>query len=138
MTGADFTIGRLSDETGVNIETIRYYERIGLMPQPPRSDGGRRIYSAAYSRRLAFIRRGRELGFSLDDIRSLMGLQDHAPTCAEAYGLAARHLDEIRSKIVDLKRMERALSKTASACERNVDAECPLIEALSGGQEDAA
>lgn len=132
MQHIEITIGALSSQTGVNIETIRYYERVGLMPQPPRSAGGRRIYSPAFARRLTFIRRGRELGFSLGDIRSMTGLQDHSPTCGEVYTLATRHLDEIRSKIADLKRMERAISKAADACDRNRGPNCPLIDTLSG------
>ena len=133
MTASGFTIGRLSAECGVNIETIRYYERIGIAPIPSRSVGGRRIYDRNAVRRLSFIRRGRELGFSLDDIRSLMGLEDRRPSCARVYEIAQRHLDEIRSKIDDLKRLERTLSIAARSCSRGNVPDCPLIDALSNG-----
>ncbi|MDH3920601.1 MAG: MerR family transcriptional regulator, partial [Rhodospirillales bacterium] len=87
------TIGALSKNTGCNIETIRYYERIGLLPAPPRSAGGHRLYGEVLLKRLTFIRRGRELGFTLDDIRGLLGLVDGgAYTCAEVKALTLDHL----------------------------------------------
>ena len=130
MNDAGFTIGRLSADTGVNIETIRYYERIGLVPRAPRSMSGRRLYDSDAIRRLGFIRRARELGFSLDDIRSLAGIDDSRPTCREVHALASRHLEEIRLKIGDLKRLERNLASLTAACNRGDAPDCPLIDTL--------
>ena len=127
----DFTIGRLSALSGVNIETIRFYEKSGLIPAPPRSAGGRRLYDRDAGRRLTFIRRARELGFPLDDIRSLLGLDASAPSCAKAYKIAARHRDGVRAKIADLKRLDRRLSAIMDDCARNSAPDCALIDALA-------
>lgn len=125
------TIGILSKKTGVNIETIRYYEKIGLIPPPPRKDSGHRIYGPDLVNRLRFIRRGRELGFSLNDIRSLVGANDRPPNCDEVHLLTKTHLLDIRSKIVDLKKLEATLSSMANKCERGSAPDCPIIEALA-------
>jgi MerR family mercuric resistance operon transcriptional regulator len=101
-----FLIGNLSKQSGVNIETIRYYEKIGVMPAPGRNAGGFRIYEPDHLKRLSFVRRGRQLGFSLDEIRSLLRLVDgHGYTCAEVHALMLSHLAEIRRKIRDLRRL---------------------------------
>lgn len=101
------TRGELAKATGCNLETIRYYEKAGLLPDPPRTSAGYRIYSAAHAGRLRFILRSRELGFTLDDIRGLLGLEDGtAPSCAEVKDRTDRHLADIRAKIADLRRME--------------------------------
>jgi MerR family mercuric resistance operon transcriptional regulator len=128
---AGFAIGRLAGETGVHIETIRYYERIGLMAKAPRSAGGRRVYDQAAARRLGFIRRARELGFSIDEIRALIGLSEHEGRCADVHALTVRHLAEVRAKIADLKKLERTLATTAGRCARDASPECPIIETLS-------
>jgi MerR family mercuric resistance operon transcriptional regulator len=126
------TIGRLSDRTGVNIETIRYYERIGLVPAPPRSSAGHRLYEAAHRQRLIFIRRSRELGFSIDEIHTLLHLaRDAGVACVEAEKITVRHLQSIRDKIADLKRQERALAELATACQANERRECPILDTLS-------
>lgn len=127
----EFTIGRLSALSGVNIETIRFYERSGLIPLPPRSAGGRRLYDDGAARRLRFIRRARELGFPLDEIRSLLGLEESPPTCAEAYMIAASHRDRVRAKIADLKRLDRRLSGVIDQCARDASPECAVIDALT-------
>ena len=127
----DFTIGRLSGATGVNIETIRYYERIGLTPRPPRSGGGRRLYDEAASRRLGFIRRARELGFSIDEIRALLALSGGNGKCADVHALTVRHLGDVKQKIADLRKLERTLARTAERCARDTSPDCPIIEALS-------
>ncbi|RZA27971.1 MAG: MerR family transcriptional regulator [Proteobacteria bacterium] len=127
----ELTIGRLSDGTGVNIETIRYYERIGMLPVPPRSQGGHRLYNPELRKRLTFIRRGRELGFTLDEIRNLLGLVDGGYTCGEVRDAALAHLKDIRSKIADLRRMERTLAETAARCKGGTRPECPIIDVLS-------
>lgn len=130
MSASGLTIGKLSDHTGVKIETIRYYEKIGLMPPPPRTPGGHRVYPAALAERLSFIRRGRELGFSLDDIRALLGLADRRPSCAQVYAITAAHLDVIRDKIADLRKLERTLARVAKECDRSERPDCAIIKTL--------
>jgi MerR family mercuric resistance operon transcriptional regulator len=126
-----YPIGVLSAETGVNIETIRYYERIGLMPTPPRTDGRRRIFDASHFRRLVFIRRGRELGFSIDEIRDLLGLaRGQGLTCAKVKTMTEMHIAGIRSKIKDLRKLERVLNDLAARCHGREVPDCPLLEAL--------
>jgi MerR family mercuric resistance operon transcriptional regulator len=130
---AALSIGELSRRTGVNIETIRYYERIKMLPAPPRTAGGRRVYGPAETRSLAFIRRSRELGFTLDEIRVLLALSDDdgQEACAEARDLAAAHLADIRAKIADLRAMERALANAVRRCDAGEAPGCPLIDTLS-------
>src|SRR5437899_2966601 len=94
--------GELARRCGSNLETVRYYEKIGLMPQPPRTEGGYRVYDADHERRLKFILRGRELGFSLDEVRQLLRLVDERDQpCSEARDLAAAHLEDVQTKIDD-------------------------------------
>lgn len=127
----DLTIGALSKRTGVHIETIRYYERIGILPPPPRSSGGHRLYRAGHLKRLAFIRRSRALGFTLDEIRTLLGLvSGGAYTCAEVRSLALDHLAQIRAKIADLQRMAGTLEATIARCDGSDTPDCPIIDAL--------
>ena len=130
---AALSIGELSRRTGVNIETIRYYERIKMLPAPPRTASGRRVYGSAETRTLAFIRRSRELGFTLDEIRALLALSDDngREACAEARDLAASHLADIRAKIADLRAMERVLADAVRRCEAGEAPGCPLIDTLS-------
>lgn len=131
MTQEPIQIGGLSERTGVNIETIRYYERIGLLTAPPRSPGGYRRYGMADVRRLNFVRRLRELGFPLEDIRVLLVLSEsRRAACREVRELATKHLDEVRGKIKDLRRMERVLMDMVASCERGVAPRCPMIETL--------
>ena len=126
------TIGALSERSGVNIETIRYYERIGLLPAPPRSAGRHRLYEEAHRRRLVFIRRSRELGFSLEEARTLLGLGGgHEMTCGDVNALTRHHIGAIRAKIRDLKRLERTLSNLAAQCTGQTVPECPILEALT-------
>jgi MerR family mercuric resistance operon transcriptional regulator len=127
----EITIGDLSAQTGVNIETVRYYERIGLIPAPPRSAGGRRVFVGGDVQRLSFIRRARELGFSIDDIRSLLEVAKGAGACKDAYELAVRHRDAVRANIRDLRRLERKLSEAADRCSRGSTSGCAVIDALS-------
>ena len=125
------SIGKLSQQSGVNIETIRYYEKIGVMPAPGRSAGGFRIYEPDHLKRLSFVRRGRQLGFSLDEIRSLLRLVDgHGHTCAEVHALMLSHLAEIRRKIRDLRRLQRAMAEMAARCSGESVPECPIVDAL--------
>jgi MerR family mercuric resistance operon transcriptional regulator len=130
MPASGFQIGELSRQTGCNIETIRYYERIGLLPQPRRS-GRYRNYEREDAARLAFIRRARELGFTLDEVRTLLALAEGgAQSCIEARGLAMAHLDDVRTRIADLRRMERTLAAHVRACDAGDNVACPMIESL--------
>ena len=130
---AALAIGELSRRTGVNIETILYYERIKMMPHPPRTSSGRRVYGGVETRTLTFIRRARELGFSLDEIRTLLALSaEHGrKACAEVRELAADHLEDVRAKIADLRAMERVLGDAVRRCDEGKSAGCPLIDTLS-------
>jgi len=125
-------IGGLAASTGVNIQTIRYYEQIGILPIPPRSAGRHRTYGAYHVQRLDFIRRSRELGFSLDDIRRLLHLADRGdPACAETKAITVTHLADVRGKIVSLRKLERELKGMADACQPGNQCSCPIIDALS-------
>jgi MerR family mercuric resistance operon transcriptional regulator len=105
------------------------------MPATARSAGGYRLYGPEHVKRLRFVRRSRELGFSLDEIRGLLRLVDgHAFTCAEMHALMAAHIKDIRRKIADLRRLERAMSLTAAQCTRDAVPECPVIDALFGAE----
>jgi len=127
------TIGRLAGLAGVHVETVRYYERIGLLPPPPRSEGGHRLYRDEDLRRLAFIRRGRELGFALADIRALLGLMEGSCcTCGEVKTFTERHLEAVRREIDHLRRLENTLAALAGECAGGAAAECPVIDTLHG------
>jgi MerR family mercuric resistance operon transcriptional regulator len=122
----------LARRTGCNLETIRYYEKIGMMPEPPRTEAGYRVYDDRHVERLRFILRARELGFSLDDIRGLLSLVDRGTqTCAEVKERTERHLADVREKIADLKRIERVLADTAAQCSGDELPDCPVLEALT-------
>lgn len=121
----------LAKRTRCNLETIRYYEKIGLMPDPPRSGAGYRMYGEAHATRLRFILRSRELGFSIDDIQGLLALVDGGhQTCAEVKERTENHLAGVRAKIADLKRIEKALAVTAEKCSGKEIPECPIMDAL--------
>lgn len=112
-------------------ETVRYYEKIGLMPDPPRSDSGHRIYGEAHLARLRFIVRARELSFTIEEIRGLLGLVDQgSQTCAEVRDRTEKHLVDIRARIADLRRIERVLRDTAARCSGERVPECPILETL--------
>ena len=125
------TIGPLSEKTGCNIETIRYYERIGMMPKPPRTAGGHRVYREEHLKRLTFIRRSRELGFTLDQVRNLLLLVDgDVFTCDEVKTMTLEHTDKVHRKINDLKKLERVLKDMVAQCDRGDVPDCPVIDAL--------
>ena len=126
----NITIGILSERSGVNVETIRYYERIGLMPVPPRSEGRHRLYGGDDIKRAIFIRRSRELGFSLDEVRNLLALAEHGRSCGEVRHMTLAHAARIRDKIADLERIERLLRETAAQCDGGQAPECPVLEVL--------
>lgn len=124
-------IGELARRTGVNVETIRYYERAGIVPAPPRTEGGHRAYDTGFVRRLTFVARARRLGFSLQEIRSLLRLVDaNSLTCADVRELTLSHADEIRRKIADLRQLESTLSALADQCHGQRVPECPVLEQL--------
>jgi len=130
-TGGQIAIGALSRHTGTTIETIRYYERIGLLPAPARSSGGYRLYGTGHLKRLNFVRRARTLGFSIEEVRRLLRLADERKRpCADVRAVAEAHLKDMRAKIVDLRRMERVLKATVARCAEGRRADCPVIEAL--------
>jgi MerR family mercuric resistance operon transcriptional regulator len=116
----------------VNIETIRYYERIGLLMLPRRTLGKHRVYDDGMIAQLQFIRRSRELGFSLEDIRALIGLADNrGRSCAEVKTITQQHAVAIRRKIGDLERIERALLQMVALCRGRSAPDCPILETLS-------
>jgi len=124
-------IGQLSKQSSVNIETIRYYERVKMLAPPPRTASGRRVYDATGLRILVFIRRARELGFSLDEIRALLRLGGpEKASCREVREIAAHHLDDIRAKLSDLKKLERLLAKTVARCSGKTAPDCPVLDIL--------
>jgi MerR family transcriptional regulator, mercuric resistance operon regulatory protein len=130
MAESGIPIGELSARTGNNIETIRYYERIGLIPAPPRR-GRYRSYGLEDVGRLRFVRRARRLGFTLDEVRALLLLAKGGQTsCSEVRSLAASHLADVKAKIADLRRMERVLASAVRACDADNLPVCPLIESL--------
>lgn len=124
-------IGALSEQTGCNVETIRYYEREGLLPNPPRTQGGHRMYSEEHLKRLTFIRRSRELGFTLDGVRGLLRMVDGEHyTCAEVKSLTLDHLKDVRGKLADLEKLEKVLRQLAGRCTGDEVPDCPIVEAL--------
>jgi MerR family mercuric resistance operon transcriptional regulator len=131
-----FSIGDLARRAGCRVETVRYYEREGLMPDPPRSEGGHRIYDADHMKRLSFIRRARQLGFTLDQVRSLLGLADSGDyTCADVKSATLSHREDIRGRIADLERLDAALTGLAKACDGNLGQDCAIFEALFDGRK---
>lgn len=127
-----FTIGRLSRETGCKIPTIRYYEQIGLLPEPGRSAGNQRIYGQQHLSRLAFIRHSRELGFSQAEIRQLLELSDHPEqSCVEINAIAQKHLDEINLRIERLGALKAELERMVHACRGGKVEDCRVIDTLA-------
>jgi MerR family transcriptional regulator, mercuric resistance operon regulatory protein len=131
VSGRSLQRAGLARLTGCNLETIRYYENIGLMPDPPRTAAGYRIYDESHVSRLRFILRARELGFAIEDIRGLLDLVDGGTqTCAEVRERTERHLADVRMKIADLRRMEKVLASTAAKCTGDKVPDCPVLDAL--------
>jgi MerR family mercuric resistance operon transcriptional regulator len=135
-----YTIGKLASLSGVRVETIRYFERIGLLSHPERTAGGHRLFSSADLARLNFVRRAREMGFSQADVRVLLSLSSGELTsCSEVKALAESHLTVIRQKIHDLKELEKTLSSTVAQCTGGKVPKCPVIEAIAAeGAKTAA
>lgn len=131
LRATGIAISELSRLTGVNIETIRYYEKIKMLPAPLRTEGGHRVYGAKETRLLVFIRRGRELGFTLDEIRALLDLGEPGKaSCGEVREIARHHLTHIRSKIDDLVKLEKLLAKTVARCSGGKVPDCPVLDIL--------
>lgn len=125
--------GALAQASGCNIETIRYYESIGLLHPPERTAAGHRLYPPDDQTRLGFILRGRDLGFSIAELKSLLSLVDsHDYSCGEVLDLTRDHLVSVRQKIADLKKLERTLGDVSAQCEGGDVPECPIVDALFG------
>jgi DNA-binding transcriptional MerR regulator len=130
-----FSIGELGRRTGTKVNTIRFYEDIGLLPKPARTGGGRRIYGDGAAQRLAFIRHARMLGFSTEEIRSLLSLTEQPDRdCGEAAAIARRHLTSIEQRIAQLQAMAQALALVTTSCEGGPIADCRIIEAIAGAR----
>ncbi|HVZ14508.1 MAG TPA: helix-turn-helix domain-containing protein [Bauldia sp.] len=129
------TIGHLAHATGTKTETIRYYEKIGLLPRPRRTAGNYRSYGEEHVQRLGFIRRARDLGFSIDDVRELLTLAAHREqSCDNVDEIAARHLAATERKIAALTRLRRELGKMLASCHGGEISECRVIQSLSQDQ----
>lgn len=123
---------QLARETGCNLETIRYYEKVGLLLEPARSANGYRVYAPEFVQRLRFVLRARDLGFTLDEIRSLFLLTDTGTqTCAEIKARTQVHLADVRQKIADMRRIEATLASTLANCSGADVSECPVLDALN-------
>ncbi len=130
MAQENFTIGQLAKRTAVTVETIRYYQRRGLLTEPAKPLHGIRSYTEHDLQRLRFIKQGQKLGFSLDQLKKLLSLEDKQQ-CPEARDIAMKKLLSIRERIEGLKNMEKALSDLVECCSQNSDAiSCPIITAL--------
>lgn len=132
MARENLSIGHLARATDTKVETIRYYERIGLLPAPERTAGNYRVYSETHFQRLSFIRRARHLGFSIEQVRDLLGLSDQRDRPCDAVDAIAReHLADVDRKIADLQALRRELGSIISQCGCGTIADCRIIEALS-------
>lgn len=133
MSSQQFSIGQLAKHAKCKVETVHYYEKSALMPKPPRTEGGHRIYALSHIKRLNFIRRCRELGFSIEKIKDLLKFIDEPDHyCGEVKAMAMLQSREVQSKIDDLERLKRALNEMVSRCKGSgfsID-DCPIIDAL--------
>lgn len=132
MSTSILTIGHLSRETGTKVETIRFYEKNGLLPEPGRTEGNYRAYDRTHLNRLSFIRRARDLGFSLDQVRNLLKLaDDREQSCAAVDAIANEHRAQVEQKIADLQALKAELDRIIDRCTCGTVAECRIIETLS-------
>ena len=130
--GTSLSIGALSKATGTTVEAIRWYERVGVLPAPARTAGNYRAYGPAHLERLSFVRRARDLGFTLDQVRELLRLADERGRSCDAVDRVAReHLGEVERKIADLEALRRELQGLIGQCRHGTVDECRIIEALS-------
>ena len=129
----DFTIGKLAEKANCKVETVHYYEKTGLMPEPPRTQGGHRIYDLSHAKRLNYIRRSRELGFTIEQIKDLLKFIDEPNHyCGEVKGMAMLQARDVQQKINDLERLKTALNDMVGQCQGDnfsID-NCPIIDAL--------
>lgn len=133
-----FRIGDLADRTDTKVETIRYYERIGILPEPERTSANYRSYGHEHLGRLSFIRRARDLGFSLEEVRHLLSLSDQKNrSCNSVDAIARKHLSDVDRKIADLRALRRELGSIIDRCGRGTIADCRIIEALSPSSRPA-
>lgn len=129
----EYRIGSVAAMTGLTVETIRYYETAGVTTSPRRGENRYRLYSKEQIERLLFVRRCREIGFSLEQTKSLLRLADaDNRTCCQVSSVTKRRLDEVRAKIAGLKRVEKALVAFLAGCPKDMSSTCPIIDALSG------
>lgn len=129
------SIGELARKTGVHVETIRYFEKIGMLDAPDRTPGGHRVFDDGHLRTLKFIKRARELGFAPTEVRTLLDLGGPAEACCdEVRAVAVHHLEEVRRKIDDLTRLERHLAATVEQCSGGHVPDCAVIDMLETGR----
>ena len=132
------TIGQLAKMTGTAVETVRYYEKIGLLPKVARTSGNYRSYGAGEADRLGFIRRSRDLGFSVGQVRALLSLaDDRERECGEVDRLAKEHLAEVDRKIAGLKALRSELSSVVEQCQSGTVGECRILKALAAQASEA-
>lgn len=132
MNEKNLTIGQLARETGTNVETVRFYEKAGLLPAPARTEGNYRAYERLHLNRLSFIRRARDLGFSLDQVRALLALSDDRDqSCAAIDAIAKAHRSEVERKIADLQSLKTELDRMIDQCGCGSVADCRIIDSLS-------
>ena len=133
MRPAELPIGALAESAGVNVETIRYYQRRGLLEEPDKPPGGHRRYSVSAVKRVVFIKRAQQLGFTLEEVKALLRLED-GQSCAETRALAEHKLAMIEERLADLNRMRRLLKNLISECAVGKrPRSCPIIATLSAG-----
>ena len=136
---AGLSIGGLARRTGVHIETIRYFEKVGLLDAPDRTEGGHRAYAEHHVRALSFIKRARQLGFTPKEVRAILNLGGPEKACCdEVQEIAVHHLEQVRRKIADLARLERLLASTVERCSGGHVPNCPVIEMLDDSDQTAA
>lgn len=129
------SIGKVAAQTGCHRETIRFYEKEALLPNPERTEGGHRLYTEEMVKRLVFIRRARELGFSMIDVRQLLSIVDGGQiSCEQVKKITDTHLQDVRSKLKDLRNMEQTLSILSNRCTGDDIPECPIIDVLKDTQ----
>ena len=123
--------GKLARRTGVNLETIRYFERIGMIPAPPRTEGGHRVYGEQHVRMLGFVRRARELGFAPEEVRGILNLGGPGKAgCNQVRAIAEHHLERVRAKMADLAQLESLLASTIKHCSGGSAPDCAIIDML--------
>ena len=133
MNNVKYSIGQLAKESGCKVETVHYYEKIGLMPEPPRTEGGHRVFALSHVKRLNFIRRSRELGFKIEQIKDLLKFIDEPNHyCGEVRAMAMLQARAVQEKIDDLQRLQLALNEMVIKCKgsNNSIDDCPIVDAL--------